>query len=474
MCRPLSLRVEGVQNTWCARPSVSNQKVPVVALCFIYVSHPTGVKLNIHDVLLQQSGQHVVLVDLSTWSTASEEDQKDIASILAYITVTDNAIGVVAHSSGGGSFSVNKVAPTFETQLFSLGSYPVVTFVPFNDGEAQVFWPEGQALSLKALKPLTNYNPSLLKLCINKEDRNAAFKSVWSDVKKHTAGMMRSLCAQDAIWYESNTQLSMDILYCAANGLSMSNDRFTLYCSTWLDMEGVTYAVKDDANGVFYPKVNFPVIVQLLMEHFRNIEVPCEIHNDAVKGYRFQAHFLNNPGVLHITCKRAGGTPTLIVFDNVVPLPASEGLALDRLSLGSLVQLREKHPVIDAVGRLKDQGGKEWLVLMQVSLSKYDQHKSKVGDLYNTITWPESVSATKVDCSWLQYYRNLCNSTLDCMYVYISPKELGPDPDFVLGEKGVRSRTKELYLGLVAKGSSTAKNMSVCEVKSSRSASSVL
>ena len=109
---------------------------------------------------------------------------------------------------------------------------------------------------------------------------------------------------------------------------------------------------------------------------------------------------------------------------------------------------------------------------MQVSLSKYAQHKSKAGDLHNTVTWPESVSATTVACSWLQYYRKLCSPGLDCMFVYLSPKELGPDPVDVLGEKGVRSRTKDLYLGLVAKGSSTANNMSVCELKSSRSSSS--
>ena len=75
----------------------------------------------------------------------------------------------------------------------------------------------------------------------------------------------------------------MDILYFAANGLSMSNDRFNLYLPTWLD----TYAVKDDANEVFYPKVNFPLIVQLLMKTFWNNEVPCKVHNDIVKGYTY-------------------------------------------------------------------------------------------------------------------------------------------------------------------------------------------
>ena len=57
---------------------------------------------------------------------------------------------------GGGSFSKNKEAPTFETQLLHFATYPVVTFVPFNESEAKVFWPDRQALELKALKPLTS------------------------------------------------------------------------------------------------------------------------------------------------------------------------------------------------------------------------------------------------------------------------------------------------------------------------------
>ena len=201
--------------------------------------------------------------------------------------------------------------------------------VPFSDDEAKVFWPDGQALELKDVKRLTNYNPSLLNVCMNSKDINDAFQNVWVAVKKNTAGMMNSLRAQDALWYESNTPVSMEILYLAANGLSMSNDRLVLYRSTWLDVEGVTYAVKkDDADEVFYPKVNFPLIVQLLMEHFRNSAVPCTLHNDIVKGYRFQAHFLNSPGVLHITCNIEGGRPHITVFDNVVAIRASEGMAL--------------------------------------------------------------------------------------------------------------------------------------------------
>ena len=44
---------------------------------------------------------------------------------------------------------------------------------------------------------------------------------------------------------------------------------------------------------------------------------------------------------------------------------------------------------------------------------------------------------------------------LDCMYVYISPKEVDPDPAKVLAEAGICSQTRDLYLGLVSENSDT-------------------
>ena len=44
---------------------------------------------------------------------------------------------------------------------------------------------------------------------------------------------------------------------------------------------------------------------------------------------------------------------------------------------------------------------------------------------------------------------------LDCMYIYISPKEVDPNPAKVLAEAGICSRTRDLYLGLVSENSDT-------------------
>lgn len=155
--------------------------------------------------------------------------------------------------------------------------------------------------------------------------------------------------------------------------------------------------------------------MQLSVEHFRSCEVPCNIHNEGVplpcalstkawgSAHHLQSHWRTTNNYY------------------LVPVCAFEGIALGVLSFGALVHLKERHPITDAVGELKDQEGKEWLLLIQVSLSTYKDHYSKAGDLCEAVTYLESVSAATDECNWLQYYRNLCGSDLKCMYVYVSP-----------------------------------------------------
>ena len=45
--------------------------------------------------------------------------------------------------------------------------------------------------------------------------------------------------------------------------------------------------------------------------------------------------------------------------------------------VGCVVHLPNTHPVIDGVARLKDGQEREWLLLIQVSLSSYVEHRSK-------------------------------------------------------------------------------------------------
>ena len=385
-----------------------------------------------------------------------------IRTVLAYI-LSHDVIGVVAHSSGKASYSKNML-PNLQRQLDDFDRFPTLTFIPFSDQEAKVFWGDNQTVDVKNYKPLTNYNPSLLIKCFESTDETAACACVWLCVRKHTGDVLSSLAASGNVWYENNVQLCMEMLFFATNGLPVPINRLTQYRCCWLAVEGVTY-IESQTGDAFRLKVNYPPIVQILVEHFRSIKLSSTTYNAIMNGYRFEAKFLAETKSLDLTYndQEKHTTPTVAVFTNVNPLCDSKGMPLYTIAQGSLVKLREKHPVIDAVGRLKDQTDKEWLLLIQVSLSAYSAHKSKAGDLQKRITWPESGDpAASPECTWLEYYRGLCRGdqvNLDCMYVYISPKEVDPNPAKVLAEAGVCSRTRGLYLGLVSENSETHRAM---------------
>ena len=90
--------------------------------------------------------------------------------------------------------------------------------------------------------------------------------------------------------------------------------------------------------------------------------------NDIMKGYRFEYMFLRHTGELCLTCTEVGGTPTCYTFKGLIYQHTVEGEALNSIGINSLVHLRDSHPVIDAVAKLKDQNNNQWLLLVQVSL----------------------------------------------------------------------------------------------------------
>ena len=79
----------------------------------------------------------------------------------------------------------------------------------------------------------------------------------------------------------------------------------------------------------------------------------------------------------------------------------------------TLYELRVLHPTIDGVGYLKEQGSdQEWLVFIQVFLSKYARHYSKLTDLF---TNKHSMKSMAVEMKYTKkktlfgFYRSLAN-----------------------------------------------------------------
>ena len=139
---------------------------------------------------------------------------------------------------------------------------------------------------------------------------------------------------------------------------------------------------------------------------------------------------------------------------------SEEMTALQIIHPNILYHLRDFHPTIDAIGCFTDEEGVKWLVVIQISLSTYNKHKSKAADLFkDTVGSEKTIDAS---CTLLDYYRNRIHGVTDsneikCMYVYISPKEFFSqiNPSDILGEPGISSRMKDLYFGLVLEHSDT-------------------
>ena len=129
---------------------------------------------------------------------------------------------------------------------------------------------------------------------------------------------------------------------------------------------------------------------------------------------------------------------------------------LQELHEGVLYHLREKHPVIDAVGLLRDSEKELWLVLIQISMSTYQTHRSKAQNVKDFVNGAEKATCIcNIQHTLLSYYEKLVlGVSFKSLYVYVSPKQLlqsGENPSSLLQDTGIYSRTKDLYLGLIPK-----------------------
>ena len=63
-----------------------------------------------------------------------------------------------------------------------------------------------------------------------------------------------------------------------------------------------------------------------------------------------------------MTYSREGDAPACCTFTSMCYQHTEEGKELKSIVVGSLVHLRDSHPLIDAVARLKDHCNNEWLL----------------------------------------------------------------------------------------------------------------
>jgi hypothetical protein len=166
-----------------------------------------------------------------------------------------------------------------------------------------------------------------------------------------------------------------------------------------------------ECEASFELAINFPGIYEALMRMLKDNR-KIEVHNAIVDGYYFKEAIcagMNKLDIVYCDQEENDRVGSYIFEFHVKQRP---GTPVKKIQPNVLYHLRPNHPVIDAVAYVN-----QTLVLIQVSLSKYEVHKSKAGDLQNIIQGCECDIEPDLP-KWLEYYRRRLPET-DSLYICI-------------------------------------------------------
>ena len=413
-------------------------------------------------------------------STYNEDMKTSFRSF--YSSVIHSCQVVVSFSSGSNNF-INPRGD-FMRVLFDMKLKSVtVNLIPFTENEFQKFsekFPFSSSNDFKEIdyKHLTNYNPLLLTLIRREQQKEMAASIINETVKQFFANIMSSLKRTEFEWVKKSLNVSLEMLYLAANREKIPMHRFLHYTGSWVHAENITY-ISEKSDDFFMLGVNFPTYFKALREVLYDCKKneKVRIHSPAIDGMHFEANICGRINDVDIVYSKKD--ESIATQPDVEPLKATFNIFIDHVSDtpviglldGVLHHLRPFHPVLDAVAyvNIKDN---PWLFLIQVSLSEYKSHRSKISDLTNKIQGIEKETnlkeskkkkETEPDCTWLEYYRQQLpenvSSQCKCMYLYISPENfVEPDTRQSLRDYDLRNSDKsvDVYFGCIMKGSGSA------------------
>ena len=293
---------------------------------------------------------------------------------------------------------------------------------------------EGHGLTFDKIQEISGTNPLLLSR-LNKNLRLSEYRDrVETEVKEFLASNL-SLTRGDANSVASFLEKSSHdtctmFIYYAYRGDELSDSEIEYYDVTWLKKHQVTVLEGRKL------KFNFPTLGKQLLDVLRCFVKESEA--DTVErmrrkersfaGFLFEAQFHNycsSKNLVITTCSVDKDTVeecTLIVA-HVTDL---EGPA-DKLYPGFLYELRARHPILDYVGCLQDIRKEYYLVFVQVSLKKYNDH-SEMSNVFlrpkNKRATPDELKDSK-QTNLYSFYLNLAKSyhPLNIIFLYVSPEE---------------------------------------------------
>ena len=400
---------------------------------------------------------------------------------------------IVSLSSGGCNFQTGAGVPG--RMVESLMKIKPTEFLPFTKQEFQCY----KAIHDVPLNPeeainLTNYNPLLLSSIENRKGKEVMDKII-EVVRRAISDISKSLVANKFEWIYQSLPQSLEMLVFAANGVKIPGARYDEYLETWVRAENITYVSRLYKNGSFVLQMNFPTCYAGLLHMFRKYrnEDSVRPHSRIIDGIYFEYAVCKKVKQLQVVySKHKEAIPRqcdleAITFKFTAAVNQRACTPLTGLAEGVLYQLRSCHPVIDAVAYIK-KDSIQWLLLIQVSLSAYKDHDSKVEDLNNPVIGCEKVRLTsnpkrrkraetktnppakkrkikpEEEIDWLKYYYDMLprGTTTKCVYIYISPKNIVEKEVSDLKEYNLRNNSAshvDVFFGLILSSSDSARQI---------------
>lgn len=462
---------------------------------FVVSKHLTSTDFNDVKRKLYEISRNVdlrVFADMSLFAPAHTPATK-IGQLFGTIALLRPYQLVLATSSGVRHMTdYGKVEQERLTNI--LKSCTAFHIAGFTEEEAKDFCSESR-LPLEDVYPFTGYNPFLLSNTRTASSLSMVKSTVKSLVSKYITTNLAFLSSNDKIKQYLQTQdlrgtLQFSYLACWRSPLSDAEEKS--FQETWLakhdlavietihiaeanilpDQNDEAVLNEQGCTGVKKRilRWNFPSFGSQYLDILRNFIEDCDSNTvkniiskePSFAGFWFEGmfvmHYKKDKARLSVNCiARSDGRQDSITFDQFSMVALNQDTAVQP---DQLYELKRAHPVIDFVGLLTSTTKSKWLVFIQVSLQSYQQHESKLVNMFKQ----GSRNKENNSCSLYTKYRHLYqidyhSSSQKVLFLYVSPLEDKTD-DFCSRVKEISSAIKQdIYMGVMATDSTFYKEM---------------
>lgn len=400
-----------------------------------------------------------VFIDLSLFTTPPEGcNFNQFMEMVGLLCGNENHRILISASSG-----IRHVTNCGKSIMEKLGNI-LKTCEPFyvtgfTEKEAKKYFTNNQ-VSFEDVYPFTGTNPYLLSSVNKVKPISLVEQTVSSKIKFYMSTNLGLEKDSDKLIDYFKTQELHDTLkfsYCACRRGQLDDTEEYQYQQTWLakhhlavveDVRAKTLTVRDDQDETLTNEEgnevdtkilrwNFPTFGSVYLDVLRNFINDCDSNKlkeickkePSFAGFwlegMFVSHHKENSATISVKYTEIKstemGTAMEVKFEkiSVAMLNPSTEVKLD-----VLYELKRAHPIVDFVGHLTGNDNNQWLMFIQISLQPYQQHRTKLGDIFRRTSENITNKSWSLYTGFRQLYSiNYHDTSKKVLLLYISPKE---------------------------------------------------